>query len=138
MAGARGVSRVGEGYRSLAERGAQPKTGRAGLRYTHDSNALIFGCRVWFSERFTTDTLMPETQTPPEPLARYGKLVRATTGAPTGAYELTVGDLCIRTDEWNKAAAEKWLPVIVAAVNAYSENRSSADTANPGRGKYDR
>lgn len=32
---------------AYAERGAQPKTGRAGLRYTPDINALIFGCRVW-------------------------------------------------------------------------------------------
>lgn len=53
------------------------------------------------------------------PLASFDKLVWARDGQPTGSYQLRVGDLYITTNEWDKNAAEKWLPMIVAAVNAY-------------------
>ena len=51
------------------------------------------------------------------PLASFDKLVKATTGKATGAYQLQVGDLFLRSEEWHKAKAEKWMPVIVRAVN---------------------
>ncbi len=52
-----------------------------------------------------------------EPLAEWSPLVRVTDGEPTGQYELRVGNLYLRSNEWDKANAEKWMPIIVNAVN---------------------
>lgn len=60
------------------------------------------------------------------PLASFCQLVKATTGQPTGCYQLTVGDLIVCTEPWNEAAAAKWLPIIAHAVNTYAEAPSPA------------
>jgi hypothetical protein len=49
------------------------------------------------------------------PLASWYPLVRAIDGSKTGAYELQVGDLHLRSYDWDEEKAKKWMPVIVAA-----------------------
>lgn len=55
---------------------------------------------------------------PLPPLASYSRLAHLSNKKATGKYQIRVGDLCLSTNEWDKAAAEKWLPLIVEAVNA--------------------
>ena len=65
-----------------------------------------------------------------QPLASFDKLVKATDGQPTGRYQLTVGDLIVSTNDWQKKEAEKWLPFIVKACNEASHlNNSESNTA---------
>lgn len=52
------------------------------------------------------------------PLACWYALVRATDGSKTGAYELKVGDLHLRSFDWDEEKALRWMPIIVDAVNA--------------------
>ena len=62
-----------------------------------------------------------------EPIAKFEPLVKpshlegrqATTGVPTGCYQLTVGDLILWSEPWDKEKAEAWMPLIVEAVNEF-------------------
>lgn len=52
------------------------------------------------------------------PLATWYALVRATDGSKTGAYELKVGDLHLRSYDGDEKKALRWMPIIVDAINA--------------------
>jgi len=64
-----------------------------------------------------------------KPLARYEELINVSTGLPTGRYQLSVGDLILYSVEYDKSAAEKWLPLIVEAINKHQkENHGKEDS----------
>lgn len=79
-----------------------------------------------------TPTPTAEQRPTPEenPLASFDRLVRAIDGKPTGKFQLQVGELIVYSDEWNAAKAEKWMPLIVSAVNSHAAlERRNAELA---------
>jgi hypothetical protein len=74
---------------------------------------------------------METEKTPSSPLASWYPLVRATDGSKTGAYVLQVGDLHLRSYDWDEEKAKKWMPVIVAAVNAANARLDRQEEVRP-------
>jgi hypothetical protein len=75
---------------------------------------------------------MATEKTPSSPLASWYPLVWAKDGSKTGAYELQVGDLHLRSYDWDEEKAKKWMPVIVAAVNAANASAHRPEGARTG------